>query len=144
MSSLTSLSWAPNTGSLHAIQATSTCAKASPSATEQSYPTLGIKIEKTGGIWPEHFLSSFSSLFKDLDHPRSTRLHVLFQSPGVGSRGLRSLNNGSVGSHRGSLLFARVHLFLVVVGQNWLRGTLGQLAQVTFIMSVVVAGQNRL
>ena len=51
MSGLTSLSWAPNTGSLHDIQATSTHAKASPSTTKQSYASLGDKIEKLGGTW---------------------------------------------------------------------------------------------
>ncbi len=48
MSGLTSLSWAPNSRSLHDIQATSTRAKANPSATRQSYLSLGDKIEKLG------------------------------------------------------------------------------------------------
>ncbi len=48
-------------------------------------PHLGIQIKKLGGMWPERFLPSLSSLFKDLDCPRSTRLHVLLLFPGLGA-----------------------------------------------------------
>ncbi len=45
-----------------------------------------MKIEKTGGVYSlAFFLSSFSSLFKDLARPRATRQQVLFVSPGVGA-----------------------------------------------------------
>ncbi len=99
---------------------------------------------------PGILLSSFSSLFKDFDRPRSTRLLVLFPFPGVGSRGSRPVNNGSVGaqmwlSSQASLfpnpvsgvksrtLVAPVLLFLVVAGQNRPRDTFGWLVQVIFV-----------
>ncbi len=45
-----------------------------------------MKIEKPGGgIQPGIFLSSLSSLFKDLARPRATRQSVLWVSPGVGA-----------------------------------------------------------
>ena len=55
MSGFAFLSWVPNTSLIHDIHVTSTHAKASPSATGQSYLSLGDKIEKLGGAWPDVF-----------------------------------------------------------------------------------------
>ncbi len=66
MSSLTSLSWAPNTSFLHDIHVTSTRAKASPSTTGQSYLScLEIKIEKLRGYVASNVASNvvFSFLY---------------------------------------------------------------------------------
>ncbi len=87
MSGLTSLSWAPNTGFFHDIQAISSHAKASPSTTGQSYSTLGNKIEKLGGVRPGVF-----SLFSPPSLKTSTirgRLAYMcfFCFRGLGSQG---------------------------------------------------------
>ncbi len=80
MSGLMSLSCAPNTNFLHDMHATSTCAKASPYQLGNPIPLMEIKLEKLGGggMHGQTFsLFTFSSLFKDFDCPRSTRLRML-------------------------------------------------------------------
>ncbi len=115
MSGLTSLSWAPNTSFLHAIQAISSTPRQVLLQPGNPFPLSGIKIEfffffLGGGIWPDVFSLLFPPSLKTATIPGRLAYTCFFCSwgwePGVPvhsqrvRRGLSSALLLAIGSPR--------------------------------------------